>query len=186
MRMLKGKTLEPATAFRNHMLQSRSERSVCVCVCFGARTRRVTASRRGPCRRYKSRRQPDELGRAKPQLRGQGLVLRLLGDHRVREAYVCSKQGKSGRLFSTATDLPRLTGCWPGWASGWRPPCACSSPGGACWGATVLAVGYGPELLMAGAAIHVARRPQRAWPPCWWLRGRRGSFPRGPGVRWVR
>ena len=40
--------------------------------------------------------------------------------------------------------------------------------------------------LRAGAAIHVARRPQRAWPLCWSLRGPRGSYPRGPGVRWVR
>ena len=39
--------------------------------------------------------------------------------------------------------------------------------------------------LRAVAAIHVARRPQRAWPPCWSLRGPRGSYPRGPGVRWV-
>ena len=87
------------------------------CVCFGARRRvtpHVTPWRAGD----KLRRQPDELGRAKPQLRGQGLVLRLLGDHRVREAYVCSRQGQSGRLFSAATDLPRLTGCWPRRASG--------------------------------------------------------------------
>ena len=32
------------------------------------------------------RRQPDELGRAKPQRRGQRVVLRLLGDHRALEA----------------------------------------------------------------------------------------------------
>ena len=126
-----------------HIQRSFSPRPVCVSLSARGGGSRLTPWRAGD----KLRRQPDELGRTKPQLRGQGLVLRLLGNHRVSEAYVCSKQGQSGRLFSAATDMPRLTGCWPRRASGWRPPCACSGPGGACWGATVLAVGYGPGLL---------------------------------------
>ena len=150
--VLKGKTRDPWShaATRNHtcytavhtytLSEVSLSQSLCVCVSARGGGHAVPAI-------YKLRRQPYELGRAKPQRRGQGLVLRLLGDHRVREAYVCSRQGQSGRLFSAATDLLRLTGGWPKRASGWRPPCACSGPGGACWGATVLAAGYGPELL---------------------------------------
>ena len=149
----KPRPVVPCRDQKSHMLHSRthihtqslSEVSLSVSLCVCA-FRRAEAGHAVPAI-YKLRRQPYELGRAKPQRRGQGLVLRLLGDHRVREAYVCSRQGQSGRLFSAATDLLRLTGGWPKRASGWRPPCACSGPGGACWGATVSAAGYGPELL---------------------------------------
>ena len=70
------------------MLRSRTHTEVFLCVCFGAR-RRVTPHVTPWHALDKLRRQPDELGRAKPQLRGQRLVLRLLGDHRVSEAYEC-------------------------------------------------------------------------------------------------
>ena len=41
---------------------------------------------------YALHRQSDELGRAKPQRRGQRVVLRLLGDHRVLEACAPKKK----------------------------------------------------------------------------------------------
>ena len=65
------------------------------------------------------RRQPDELGRAKPQRRGQRVVLRLLGDHRVLEACARSKrpvwQASQNISTEAGRGWPRLAEAGRGW-----------------------------------------------------------------------